>query len=205
MIHPATTLKYINDTIGYGVFATQFIPEGTIVYAKDSLELEVSPAAFRSHSEAMQVIIEKYSFRDQRGFRIVSWDFAKYVNHCCNCNTISTGYGFEIAIRDIQADEEITDEYGIFNMKEQMEVYCGKPNCRRVVNEKDYDNLFTNWDRKIKKSLSKVDSVDQPLFKFLNPEIVNDLDNFLEDESNYKSVYLLKYQSPLTDSKWITK
>lgn len=44
MIHPKTELRYINDTVGYGVFATDRIPKGTIVYVKDSLEITVSPA-----------------------------------------------------------------------------------------------------------------------------------------------------------------
>ena len=44
MIHPNTELRFINPVVGYGVFATDFIPEGTITYVKDSLELEVSPA-----------------------------------------------------------------------------------------------------------------------------------------------------------------
>jgi hypothetical protein len=37
MIHPWTELRFINDSIGYGVFATQFIPKGTIVWALDDL------------------------------------------------------------------------------------------------------------------------------------------------------------------------
>ncbi len=39
MIHSKTELKFINDLVGYGVFATETIPEGTIVYVKDSLKL----------------------------------------------------------------------------------------------------------------------------------------------------------------------
>ena len=131
MIHPNTELKLINEHIGYGVFATADIPEGTIVYVKDSLELIVSPTDYLMHSEAMKDVIEKYSYIDEKGNRIISWDFAKYVNHCCNCNTISTGYGFEMAIRDIQKGEQITDEYGIFNLEKEMVLVCGQENCRK--------------------------------------------------------------------------
>ena len=59
MIHPNTQIQYINDLIGYGVFATEFIPKGTITYVKDSLELEISPADFHNHSLQMQEQIEK--------------------------------------------------------------------------------------------------------------------------------------------------
>ena len=107
MIHPNTELKYISDAIGYGVFATEFIPEGTIVYMIDGLEQIIKPSEYAEHCPDIRSVIDKYAYIDEKGNRIVSWDFAKYVNHCCNCNTISTGYGFEIAIRDIQKGEEI--------------------------------------------------------------------------------------------------
>ena len=42
MIHPKTELRFVNDDIGYGVFATEFIPKGTILYVKDELEIKVS-------------------------------------------------------------------------------------------------------------------------------------------------------------------
>ena len=34
MMHPSIELKPVNPQIGYGVFATAFIPAGTIVYVK---------------------------------------------------------------------------------------------------------------------------------------------------------------------------
>ncbi|MHC5084588.1 MAG: SET domain-containing protein, partial [Planctomycetota bacterium] len=34
MIHPDTELRKVNETIGYGVFATRHIPKGTILYVK---------------------------------------------------------------------------------------------------------------------------------------------------------------------------
>ena len=110
MIHPNTELRHIDDIVGYGVFASKDIPEGTIVYVKDSLELVISPTDYLMHSKEVKDVIDKYSYLDQNGDRIVSWDFAKYVNHCCNCNTISTGYGFEIAIRDTKRGEQIFKE-----------------------------------------------------------------------------------------------
>lgn len=54
MIHPRTELKFINDHVGYGVFATDNIPEGTIFYVKDSLELVISPTDYLLHSEEVK-------------------------------------------------------------------------------------------------------------------------------------------------------
>jgi len=192
MIHPNTELKFIDDAIGYGVFATADLPEGSIVYVKDSLELSISPTDYLTHSPEMQAVIDKYSYKDEKGNRIVSWDFAKYVNHCCNFNTISTGYGFEIAIRDIYEGEQITDEYSIFNLDFPMNVDCGDPGCRKVINPDDFDKYYPEWDNRIKKSLMKLFSVEQPLINFLDPETRSALDNYYIDNKCYMSVYSLR-------------
>ena len=193
MIHPNTELKLINEQVGYGVFATADIPAGTIVYVKDSLELVVSPTDYLMHSEEMKEVIEKYSYIDEKGNRIISWDFAKYVNHCCNCNSISTGYGFEIAIREIKKGEQITDEYGIFNLIKPMTLVCGEQNCRKEIKPSDFDTYYEDWDREIKKSIMKLFEVEQPLMPFVDESTRGELDELFRDPNNYKSVYALRY------------
>jgi len=192
MIHPNSELRFINPQVGYGVFATAFIPEGTIVYIKDSLEIEVSPQDYNNHSQEMQEQIEKYSYIDERGYRIISWDFAKYVNHCCNCNTMSTGYGFEIAIRDIFPNEQITDEYGIFNLECPIPLICKENNCRKEVKPGDFDLYYPIWDEKIKKSLERFYFVDQPLMGFVDHETQHSLLEYKLDPFKYRSVYNLR-------------
>lgn len=189
MIHPHTRIQHISDEMGYGVFATQFIPKGTITYVKDSLEHEITPEAYSQHTEQMQEQIEKYSYIDERGVRIVSWDFAKYVNHCCNCNTMSTGYGFEIAIRDIHPGEEITDEYGIFNMSKAMMLECKRPGCRGMVSAEDLDRMYPVWDKQLVGALQFFNQVEQPLDKFLDDQTTLALQGYLNGEKEYRSVY----------------
>jgi uncharacterized protein len=194
VIHPHTELRHINDTVGYGVFATKFIPEGTIVYVKDSLEIEVSEEDYQKHPKLMQDVIEKYSYIDERGYRILSWDIGKYVNHCCNCNTMSTGYGFEIAIRDIQAGEQITDEYGIFNLDYEMPLECSQPGCRKAIKPSDFDNLYPEWDEKILKSLKKLKGLEQPLYDLIDSTCREELESFFDESSKYKSIYSLRHK-----------
>jgi uncharacterized protein len=193
MIHPNTELKFINDIVGYGVFATSDIPEGTIIYVKDSLEISISQLQYQLETKEMQEVIEKFSYIDENGNRIISWDFAKYVNHCCNCNTISTGYGFEIAIRDIAAGEQITDEYGLFNIEQEMELVCCEQCCRKKLTPQDFDLYYQNWDEKIKPSLNKIFSVDQPLAAYLEENTRKEVEMYLNNPDKYKSVYTLKY------------
>lgn len=193
MIHPNTELKLIDEHVGYGVFATADIPEGTIVYVKDSLELSISPTDYLMHTEEMKEVIEKYSYIDESGNRIISWDFAKYVNHCCNCNSISTGYGFEIAIREIKKGEQITDEYGIFNLVRPMTLVCGEQHCRKEIKPTDFDNYYKDWDRKIQKSIIKLFDLEQPLMPFIDEKTRGDLDELFRNPDSYKSVYALRY------------
>ena len=194
MIHPNTELKFINQHVGYGVFATEDIKEGTIVYVKDSLELSISPSDYLMHNEDMKTVIDKYSYIDEKGNRIISWDFAKYVNHCCNCNSMSTGYRFEIAIRDIKKGEQITDEYGIFNLDKSMNVVCGELNYRKEIKPSDFDEYYLKWDEKIKKSILKLFDVEQVLMPFLDESTRNELDELYRNPERYKSVYALKHE-----------
>lgn len=193
MIHPHTELKHISRVVGYGVFATHRIPKGTITYVKDSLESIISPTEYLVHGAEVREQIDKYSYIDEHGNRIVSWDFAKYVNHCCDCNTISTGYGFEIAIRDILPGEQLTDEYGIFNLEEEMELVCGSPACRKMIRPADFDTHYQAWDEKIQAAIPALFNVEQPLLGFVDPETRAALDVFFTDPTQYKSVYGLRY------------
>lgn len=197
MIHPHTEIRKINDLMGYGVFATKFIPKGTIVYVKDLLEIEVFPEQYFQFDEPYKSIVDKYSYIDQRGVRIISWDIAKYVNHRCDCNTISTGYGFEIAIRDIQPDEEVTDEYGLFNIETDMLVECNCLNCRKIVTARDIDLFAEQWDQLIISAMPHILLVDQPLWQLLEDQTQQNLFEFVSSGKGYISVTHLKYTPAL--------
>ena len=193
MIHPHTELKLVNPKIGFGVFATEFIPAGTIVYVLDKLEVVIPVLDPLIKDDTYGNIIKHYSYTDEYGNRIISWDIAKYVNHCCNFNTISTGYGFEIAIRDILPNEEITDEYGLFNIEEEMELTCKYVNCRKQLLFTDIDKYHLEWDQLIKSNLKNYTKLKQPLLPFVDKQIKKELDKYLKTGENYKSVYNLKY------------
>ena len=192
MIHPHTEVRFVNPTIGYGVFATQDIPFGTIVYVKDQLEIELNEAAFNRLDENHKAIASKYSYIDENGIRILSWDHAKYVNHRCDCNTISTGYGFEIAIRNIGKGEEMCDDYGLFNLKETIPLACGCINCRKELKPDDLECFHEEWDQKIIPALEKITDVRQPLMQFMDAATRTQLRAYLHGEEPYTSVLALQ-------------
>ncbi len=195
MIHPDTRIQYINDEVGYGIFATQFIPKGTIVYVKDCLEIEVKPKEYERHSPQMKEIIEKYSYIDERGIRVLSWDLAKYVNHCCDANTLSTSYNFDIAIRDIQKGEEMTCEYGVLNVEHNMTLMCNRKDCRGMLQTSDFDFHYPHWDEKVKSALVHFQEVEQFLLPFVELANIGEVLGFLKGDLPYKSVYSLKNHS----------
>ncbi|MCW8910940.1 MAG: SET domain-containing protein [Gammaproteobacteria bacterium] len=197
MIHPKTELRFVNSKIGYGVFATEFIPKGTILYVKDRLEIEITKNRFNKMDQTHKDIVEKFSYMDERGVRIVSWDHAKYINHKCDCNSMSSGYGFEIAIRDIARDEEITDEYGLFNIPDAIEISCGCHNCRQMLLPTDVDQHHMAWDLLVREAIEKLNEVEQPLWNMMDSGTRTDVMGFLSGRSEYKSVIHLKYQGQL--------
>lgn len=195
MIHPSTEVRKKSDEVGYGVFATRLIPMGTIVYAQDPYEIVIGPEEFASLSPVLQQQFETYSFIDAQGNRIVSWDIGKYVNHCCHPNTISTGYGFEIAVRDIQPGEEITDEYGIFNLQYEMNLLCTTEGCRKTLRPEDFETYAEKWDAQIKPALQAYFQVPQPLADLVPEEVRAQLEDYRRDPRTYRSVYTLRHKS----------
>jgi hypothetical protein len=188
MIHPSTELRLVNPHVGYGVFASAPIPKGSLVYVQDSLDIEITPERYESLDEASRQLAEKYAFVDARGIRIVSWDSAKYVNHSCNPNTMSTAWGFEIALRDIAPGEQITDEYGLFNLEWDMECCCGHHGCRGLVTGSDAELLYRNWDRSVRSAMAEIPNAPQPLLDFVDPNTKISLEQYLTGVSRYRSV-----------------
>lgn len=199
MIHPNTEVRYVNSTIGYGVFATANIPRGTIIYVKDRLEIELTDKAFHDLDAAHKAIAGKYSYIDEHGVRILSWDNAKYMNHRCDCNTISTGYGFEIAIRNIWSGEEICDDYGLFNLEEEIPLSCNCIGCRKSVRPDDLEMYYKAWDEQVVSALEKVTDVHQPLINYMDAEVKKRLRAYLCGEDSYTSVLALQcHREPQT-------
>ncbi len=192
MIHPSTELKKINDKIGYGVFATDFIPKGTIVYVQDELDIIVPKDDPRFENEALAKMIDHYSYKNPDGDYVISWDIGKYVNHRCDFNTISTGYGFEIAVRDIEKGEQITDEYAVLNIEYEMDLDCGCQNCRGRLRLTDFDMYYPQWDEIVKPVIDLIPNVEQPLTTFMDRKTKDALYNYLCTGKNYKSIYSLK-------------
>ncbi|HWQ83316.1 MAG TPA: SET domain-containing protein [Anaerolineales bacterium] len=192
MQHPNTELRFVNPQVGYGVFATTFIPAGTIVYARCSLDIRISPSSPLLADPAYRDLILKYAYTDPNGDFIICWDIGKYVNHCCHASAVSTGYGFDIAVRDLQPGDEITNDYAQFSFDEEMDLFCHYPDCRKKFTPQDFDRLHPDWDAQVKSALQKFAEVPQPLQQYLDPQTASDLQRYLATGEGYRSVRSLR-------------
>ncbi len=193
MIHPSTRLAPVGAEIGFGVFASAFIPAGTIVYVCDELEIRIAPDDPMVHQPHWRPILDHFSFTNALGERIISWDHGKHVNHHCRPNTLSTGYGIEIAVRDIHEGEEVTDDYGMFFDPDQpaLTCLCGDGACRGLIDFGSFDDQVVGWNRLVRPMLAKLQVVDQPLWPFMSREIQAELLRDL-DRQRFASVRRMK-------------
>lgn len=164
MIHPHSELRFISTAIGYGLFATRPIPKGTVTWVSDSLDQIISAASLDGLPELLKAQTHKYSYVNGHGDRILCWDHGRFVNHSCAAACLSPGFDFEIAVRDIAAGEEITDDYGTLNLEEPFLCLCGAPNCRGQILPDDPERHATEWDRLIGEAFMAIDRVNQPLW-----------------------------------------
>jgi hypothetical protein len=169
MIIPWTEIRFINEEIGYGVVATRFIPKGTITWVLDKFDREFTPEQVEAMADAYQEIVSKYCFRNSKGNHVLCWDSGRFVNHSFNSNCLTTPYDFEIAIRDIQPGEELTDDYGYLNISEPFRGIDEKTR-RKIVYPDDLLRYHKTWDNKLSKAIRNLNKVEQPLRDLLPAE-----------------------------------
>lgn len=200
MIHPDTVVKMVSPVIGNGVFATAQIKRGTIVVVRDKFDIILSMTEFSALPVLMQQEMEKYMYCDKHGNFVLSWDHARYMNHSCASNTMMTDYGFEIAVRDISAGEEITSEYGLLNVLEPYGLDCGCTNCRGQLRCDDLERYGDVWDLSVRESIQLALKVEQPLLEFLSQEQLDRIKQISIDHSCYSSVKNLQYINNIADA-----
>ncbi|MHC4391866.1 MAG: SET domain-containing protein [Planctomycetota bacterium] len=166
MIHPHTELCWISEDIGYGVVATHAIPRGTITWVRDPLDQTLSPERVAALGDYRE-ILERYCYVTNSGEWILCWDLARYINHSCEANCLGPGYDFEIAIRDIEPGEQLTDDYAGLNITEPFRCCCGSEQCRGTVHASDFHELGTRWDEEVGSAFPLIGALPQPLWPYL--------------------------------------
>ncbi len=162
MIHPHTELRFIDDAIGFGVFATAPIPRGTVVWVRDPLDRELPPDEVARLPRPVLERAEKYCYRNRLGHYILCWDHTRFVNHSFTANCVTTPYHLEIAVRDIAAGEQITNDYGTLNIVEPFEAF-DEGHHRTVIYPDDLAKYHAEWDAALANAFPALAEVEQPL------------------------------------------
>lgn len=187
MIHPKTELKFINDTVGYGVVATDFIPAGTITWVLDKLDREFSLHEVENMEAIYQEVLDTYSFRNNHGNFVLCWDHGRYVNHSFNSNCMTTAYDFEIAIRDIKPGEELTDDYGYLNISYPFRG-IDEGTKRKIVYPDDLLRYHKTWDNKLSKVFHRIPKLDQPLNRLINDQLWDEIQKVASKHKKMESI-----------------
>jgi uncharacterized protein len=197
MIHPHTELRYINDQMGFGVFATNFIPKGTITWALDGLDQILDPAYIETLDKHGSEVVKKYAYRNQEGKYILCWDLGRYVNHSFHANCMGTAYEFEVAIRDIYPGEQLLDDYGTLNIDEPFECFPEKGTERKIVYPDDLLYFHEEWDQQVMESLKHFDEVEQPLLHLIRRDFMKKVRVAVKEQvllDSIKNIYYNRQQ-----------
>ena len=192
MLHPNTEVKFINEQKGYGVVATQPLPKGTITWVQDSLDRVFTPKQYHAFSSIYKNILDIYTFRNNKGNYVLCWDNARFVNHSFKSNCLSTAYDFEIAVRDIEAGEELTDDYGYLNVTEPFRG-IDEGTKRKFVYPDDLKKYYKVWDKSIMESIKIMDLVPQKLDSMLSPKTKKELAQIISGKKEMKSILSIYY------------
>jgi uncharacterized protein len=190
MMHPHTEVRFINDDMGYGVVATRFIPKGTITWVQDELDRVFTTQEVQALKPAARVLLDKFSFRNNKGHYVLCWDQAKYVNHSFKANCLSTAYDFELAVRDIPSGEQLTDDYGYLNVSEPFKAN-NEGTERNTVFPDDLLKYHTTWDKQLLEAYQSFNLVRQPLQSFVPVETLKKVKQSIRHGQPFDSILTL--------------
>lgn len=105
---------------GLGLFANQFIPKDSPVWAFHAgFDLELTQAEIDSLPEPARIQLDRYGYIVNDGIHILCGDDARFMNHSDHANLVCPpDEDVSYALRDILPGEEITCNYGEFDRKE---------------------------------------------------------------------------------------
>lgn len=166
MIHPSSELRFISTEIGYGVFATEFIPRGTFLWVLDAFDRILTAAEREALPPLLRQQVDRYAYQAADGDFVFCWDFGRYMNHSCAPASRGIGDAFEIAVRDIQPGEELTCEYGTLNLVQPMRCRCGALSCRGEIRRDDAERYYERWDAEARAAFELAGTVAQPLLPY---------------------------------------
>ena len=152
---------------GLGLFATEPIPLGTVVWHPCARCPVYSPEQVAALGSSQRAQLDEYGYFLEDGSQILPCGLTFLANHCCDANVLDYGLDFGIAVRDIAAGEEVTGDYRTFfsDPSWQVQCACGTPGCVGLINPVNAlpPGLADRWMATVTRAVSALRRVDQPL------------------------------------------
>lgn len=187
MIHPDTEVRYIDEKIGYGVFAKRLIPRGTIIWTRCKLEMQFRLEDLRSMSPVYYPSLVQYTTLEPEGYLLLSWDHEKFVNHSCEPTNQALTEEISIVVRDVHPDEQITYDYSSFIALNDLECFCQSKHCRKLIRNEDVTKANKNSHDLVSNALPDVVHVEQPLYPYI------------QNQKHFKDIVTKTIKLPLTE------
>jgi hypothetical protein len=131
--------------------------------------------------------LDFYTFRNNSGNLVLCWDNGRFVNHSFNSNCLTTAYDFEIAIRDIQPGEQLTDDYGYLNISSPFRG-INEGTKRKVVYPNDLTKYYKKWDKQLLAVFNRIIKEQQPLKELISIELWNTVEKVCKGELEMESI-----------------
>lgn len=99
-----------------GLYAAEDVPKGTEVWKMDSFfDVTLENSFVESMTDEARMYVKKYSYLTPKGVWIMHIDDARFLNHSDDPNLVDYEQT-TVALRDIQAGEELTCDYYSFDL-----------------------------------------------------------------------------------------
>jgi len=151
MLHSAIVVRSKGAIEGDGLFTTEFIGKGAIIWQLD--EPTFTRAEISTWQGEKRKNFKRYGFQCGVNRFSLPIGASREMNHSCDPNTWWSGSERIIARRDIDENEEITYDYAScdIDLEFHMVCQCGATCCRGHISNNDYRLL--NWQKKHSKNL----------------------------------------------------
>src|SRR3954467_11256326 len=107
---------------GIGLFADQFIPQGTVIWEfHPVVDIKLTQEQIAALPEPCQEQVRRYTYREKESrLYVLCGDDARFLNHSDSHNCIDIFNAEEgdltVANRDIYPGEELTCDYALFDL-----------------------------------------------------------------------------------------
>ncbi len=145
MLHPAIEMLDKGGLHGNGLFATERIPEGTILWRLT--EPTYTWEEVQEWSEDRLKDFKRYGFQCGADRYSLPADDSREVNHSCNPNMWWLDSYTLISRWDIRPGEELTYDYASCDITQlmKMDCNCRTQGCREIITNLDY--LDSSWQK----------------------------------------------------------